>query len=895
MEVRDLTVEVRDRDLRRVGQIAPEYLDCRLEPTYVSPGKWTVRLPAEHPMAAALAEPGSGIIVTHTDPAVGVLFSGPTDDPESTATRDDPQGMAVFTGTGDNVLLWQRIVYPTPDMPLDQQVSAYDVVSGVPGETAMQHYVRRNLGPDALYDRRVFRLTLEDDQGRGAVVTKSARFDVLGDLLAHIATVSGLGFRVVQVGDLLEFQTFVVRDRSSLVRLDLANGTLASQSVKRARPRMTNAIVAGQGEGADRTLVEITTLDPDVALYGPFSRWEGFLDQRQTDDPLELLQAGEEALADAAGALAVTAVPGDDTTMRYPQDWREGDTLAVVTGDQEPTAQVTAVTILVNASVGVRIGASIGDVQGWDPQAPLRKRQDEQDQRISHLERNLESAVQGNAPAGADLNDLDRTGTWLVDTPNLAATLANLPVPARAGYRPGSVGTLEVVQDPGTGRVVQTFNVVGQQGGQEVVYPHQRVRAADGTWGPWLLLRQRTVAMSQTEHHQVAALLTQPSLRAPLVVTRMDGLPGGVISPALRYEALTVDGVQWVTTGGGLRTSTPSWQNIPLGSGWSDYDAAWPPLRVLRLSSGIITCRGLAKGGAVGTVVGTLPEGHRPAAVTHILGTDVGNNGGSNLEVQPDGRIIWRGNLSASSLFVDVMQMQFPAADVAPNSAWTPITQWAPGWGPVVETDPLAPAPSYWIDPYGQVWLRGRVRKTTAGDPTADTHMFSIPVPGPTGQVHAAALAAQVQRFAAIHWVNVGSGASRRTDFYWKVGSPANSSQWVSLANIRLHPQDAVPEAVWRTMLLQNGWVQYGGQFPAASVWSRPDGLQQVRGLVRAGALGGLSTQMGLNDRTAATMLYLTVAANAPSRLTLEGNQITVQTGSNGWLSLDGVSYFLEG
>lgn len=385
MRLNDLTVEVRDANLTRLGQVPPDLLRARLEPGYCSPGAWSLTLPSEHPMAAALERPGAGIIVTHSDPNIGVLLSGPSDQPNRQASVADPRGTSTFTGTSDTSILWKRRAYPSPNAPADAQTAAYDVVTNVAGEYALRYYTRWNIGDYALPERQAVILE-PNNLYRGGLVTKSARFDVLGDLLASIAQVAGLGFRVVQVGDVLQFQVTEVRDRRKRVRLDLANGTLASQSVKRQAPTLTTAIVAGQGEGVDRTILEVSSTDPDVALYGPHSRVEGFKDQRNTDDPDELLQAALEALAEGGPALAVTAVPGDDSTMAYPLDWNLGDRITVVVDAQETEAQVTGAIILLDQG-GVRVGASIGDVKGWDPQATLRRQQNDTTKRVDALER----------------------------------------------------------------------------------------------------------------------------------------------------------------------------------------------------------------------------------------------------------------------------------------------------------------------------------------------------------------------------------------------------------------------------------------------------------------------------------------------------------------------------
>lgn len=395
MNLNDLVVEVRDVNLVRRGQIEPEYLDIRLEPVHLAPGAWTVRLPAEHRMVPYLRQPGAGIIVTHTDPRITEpLLSGPSLEPTDEASVADPEGMVTFTGTSDEVILWQRLAYPQPTTDdLTKQDQAYDVRSGT-AEAVMIQYMRWNVGDLAPTSRRIPGLTYPPNQGRGGPATRSARFDVLGDLLADIATVAGLGFRVVQIGDHLEFRVTQPIDRSGLVRMDVWNGTLASHAATKSAPTATRVVVAGQGEGVLRTLVEVATTTPgDETDWGIFGRREVFKDQRNTDELLELQQAGQKVLLEGAATASVKVVPGDDTTMDYPLSWGLGDVVGLVVGEQEVSSTVTGAFILANREVGVRVGASIGDVDGWDPQAGVRKTQEAQDKRIGALERTVEGGA----------------------------------------------------------------------------------------------------------------------------------------------------------------------------------------------------------------------------------------------------------------------------------------------------------------------------------------------------------------------------------------------------------------------------------------------------------------------------------------------------------------------
>lgn len=411
-----MIVEVRDVTLRRVGTIPPEDLDLTFTERALTPGEWSLRLPTEHPMTAHLRAPGAGLIVTHTDPEVGVLTSGPVRKPDVSADTTDPRGILTVTGTSDSLLLWHRRAYPLPSVAdVTAQSIAYDVRTGA-AETVMKAFVAANMGLQAPAPRRISALAVEPSQGRGPNVKSSARFDVIGELLASIASVSGLGFHVVQVGDLLEFRVFEPRDRTSFVRLDLMNGTLSSHNSQSSPPPVTRAIVAGQGQGGERTLLERT--NPAAVLaeqeWGPWGRIEDFIDQRQTNDPLELQQAGDERLTEGAAVVSVKAVPSDDQTMRYPQDWNVGDVVAIVLEGQEVTADVTSVMVQANRS-GVRVGAGIGDVTGWDPTNGLATKVSSQDRRLGNLERNVEvTGAVGVVPGMIAMFAMAAPAGWLL-------------------------------------------------------------------------------------------------------------------------------------------------------------------------------------------------------------------------------------------------------------------------------------------------------------------------------------------------------------------------------------------------------------------------------------------------------------------------------------------------
>ena len=407
MRLADITVEVRDKSLTRLGLIRPEELDLEVQDRHNNVGTWTLRLAAEHPLAPVLRQPGAGIIVTGPG---DVLLSGPTVKPENAATVGDPSGTVTIEGVDDTVLLADALAYPEPSNgdPVTQK-QANDERRG-PVESLMHAFVAANIGPTAPTIRRdaalLARLTMGVDLGRGPVTTKSARFKVLGNLLAELATVADLGFRIVQRGGVLVFETHAVADRTAEIRLDILNNTLAGHKVATSPPGATQVIVAGQQEGVNRRFVHRTNAEAVAAQRVWGRRIERFVDQRNTDKIEELEQAGDEVLADEGFAtLAVQVVPMDDTAIPFGTRWGLGDRVAVVVENQELASTVTGYLLKADAD-GVRLGALIGDTTGFDPQAALGRRVGAVESRVS----SLEQAGKGGALVSvADLDEVYST------------------------------------------------------------------------------------------------------------------------------------------------------------------------------------------------------------------------------------------------------------------------------------------------------------------------------------------------------------------------------------------------------------------------------------------------------------------------------------------------------
>ena len=406
MRLEDLTVEVRDRNLDRIGQIRPEELDLLVQDVHNNVGDWSLRIASQHPLAEVLRTPGAGLIVTGPN---DVLMSGPVTESKNEATATDPTGTVMVNGVSDSILLADSLAYADP-LRYSEGVSmgflAREDTRVGHVETLMHEFVRVNVGPDAPNGRRtglLSKITMGEDLGRGPSTRKSAKYVNLGVLLAELASTANLGFRLVQRGPDIVFETYAVRDRTDVIRLDIFNGTLAGHKVAVSPPGATRVLVAGKDLAGDkdqatvRNFATSTTADSLAAEDEWGRRIEVYKDMSNTEAWSELRQAGLEELADKGfTALSVQAVPMDDSAMPYGPHWRMGDRVAVVVEDQELASVVSGYILKANAD-GFRLGATIGDPTGFNRGAALARRLVQAETRISSLERTAAASAAASA------------------------------------------------------------------------------------------------------------------------------------------------------------------------------------------------------------------------------------------------------------------------------------------------------------------------------------------------------------------------------------------------------------------------------------------------------------------------------------------------------------------
>ena len=319
MNIDDITVEVRDSSLTKVGRLlGADLVDSEFVLRFNEVGQWKVKLHGSSPMASLLSQPGYGIVLTTAN---GVAMSGPMTTAKLVQSQDDPDGTWEIEGVDDSVILAERLAYPQPSNgDVTTQVPAFDERTDV-AETVLKEYVDENLvsGPTV---RAVTGLTVASDQARGSTVVGRARFDQMQELFFGLAQTGGIGYEIKQVGTGLVFDVYEPVDRSALVRLDIENGRLQKVEYVNAAPLVTRAIVAGAGELEERLFYEGTLTQSTNAETAWGRRIERLVDARSSKTTADLDQKADEALIDDGKTrVALTLTPTDDNTMLYGVDW----------------------------------------------------------------------------------------------------------------------------------------------------------------------------------------------------------------------------------------------------------------------------------------------------------------------------------------------------------------------------------------------------------------------------------------------------------------------------------------------------------------------------------------------------------------------------------------------
>lgn len=373
----DLTANIylRDSTLARQG-VLEDYDKLQMKLRWADVSTWALDVSADS-AANDVLQAGGGII---TQVAGQTLLTGTVED--WTETLDGDQLTFSYVGYDDTWRLNDRIVLPASNPAT--AATGYDDRSG-PAETVMRGYVRAQLAGDTVDPSRVDPQVLlaAVDGARGGAVRYLGRFESLLLAVQTIALRGGdLGFRIIQgTGQTVEFQVIEGGDRSQSALFSRDLGNLRGYVLKRTRNTGNVVYVAAQGELANRTVVQRADL---ASIIGDGVRREVLVDQRQTDDPVVMIQAGDAELAKRTGAGSIALTPIDTDGVAFLRDYQLGD---VVTA-QGLLAVVREIDLTFD-STGSLIEPLIGAPGAINPRNGLAQfaARRSTDSRVSNLER----------------------------------------------------------------------------------------------------------------------------------------------------------------------------------------------------------------------------------------------------------------------------------------------------------------------------------------------------------------------------------------------------------------------------------------------------------------------------------------------------------------------------
>lgn len=280
-------------------------------------GTWTVTVDGKNPLARRMVEDWGVLIVDGP-----LKVSGPWEKREYTtgATRD-----LVFSGVSELYRLGDDITYPNPGRVISNQDVARWTRKGA-AETVIRDLVRLNVGPDALTERQSPGLAVLNDLGRGSVVTIDTRLKPVLDEAKAAARAGGVTFDMVRASRSSVPLTFrVPRDLRRSVRFTKANGGAGEGTLGLEAPTCTVAIVAAQGEGAERDITQTTA---------PASAWRRRIavlkDRRDTSDSGAIDQTGADAIREGAGKATASFKAQEVPGHIFGTDFLTGDIVTVV-------------------------------------------------------------------------------------------------------------------------------------------------------------------------------------------------------------------------------------------------------------------------------------------------------------------------------------------------------------------------------------------------------------------------------------------------------------------------------------------------------------------------------------------------------------------------------------
>lgn len=325
---------------------------------------------------------------------------------------------------------------------------------------------------------------------------------------------------------------------------------------------------------------------------------------------------------------------------------------------------------------------------------------------------------------------------------------------------------------------------------------------------------------------------------------------------------------------GSTTLAVPIWATYALQSGWTDYGSGFSTHGFTRTNQGVVVLKGTLAGGSItqGAVIGVLPPGYRPSA--QLLFSASTNNAGNTanqsarIDIRPTGEIIV---MSANNSYLSLDGINFMPS----GTSWTdlPLYNGWTNWG-----SPHANIQSM-TDSLGRVHVQGLGNQGNYAD---NVQIAQLPAgQQPSLYMH---IAGRGAGFNAIGLNNSGGIVAKGVN-----GNTYSTTQTM------FYPGN---QGVWTSLSLINGWVAYDPSiFTAPQYTKASDGVVTLRGLIKGGgtALGTTIAILPPGYRPGERLIMPVDSLADYGRVDISpGGEVIFIQGSNGWLSLDNITFRAE-
>lgn len=263
---------------------------------------------------------------------------------EYRAVTLDDNGGEVLTIQGYTLtnILSRRITIPP--------TGAANWTKKAPAETVLKELVAANFNSSPDSARHIDNLIIAPDQGRGVEISWSSRYKVLSEECHSIFETTEVGYSIEldYQNKQLVFDTIHGTDRTtaqterSWVKFSTDLNNIGEQSYLDSSLDYKNmAYVAGQGEGVDRSVIEVM-----AGEFTGINRRELFVDARDLETDAALPARGQQKLDETKEIQTFEGIPLTNSTFVFERDYFLGDWVTVASRKWGITlhAQITSVT-----------------------------------------------------------------------------------------------------------------------------------------------------------------------------------------------------------------------------------------------------------------------------------------------------------------------------------------------------------------------------------------------------------------------------------------------------------------------------------------------------------------------------------------------------------------------